>query len=70
MLTTNFEPSRSVLCRSAATLFLSAGKLNEAEQMAALGLSGDGVPDEIAAELREVLRDCWGESVAVREIKP
>ena len=49
-----FEPSRSVLFRSAASLALECGQEREAERLAALGLAGDP-PDEIADELREIL---------------
>lgn len=51
------EPSRSVLLRSAATLALDAGKVREAERLAAMGLVGDP-PPEIANELRAVLEKC------------
>ena len=48
------EPSRSILYRSAAALALEAGKAQEAERLATLGLDGDP-PPEIAAELREFI---------------
>ncbi len=51
------EPTRSVLLRSAATLALDAGKIREAERLAAMGLAGDP-PPEIADELRTVLGKC------------
>src|SRR5262249_12481203 len=48
------EPTRSVLCRSAATLALDCGELREAERLIAVALSGDP-PFEIAEELRDLL---------------
>jgi hypothetical protein len=48
------EPSRSVLYRSAAVLALECREGREAERLAASGLAGNP-PDDIAAELREVL---------------
>lgn len=50
----NFEPSRSVLLRSAASLALECGHHREAEKLVALGLSGDP-PHEIASEMRDLL---------------
>ncbi len=49
----DFEPTRSVLLRSAAALAIECGKYRTAEQLIAKGLSGDP-PDEIARELREL----------------
>ena len=50
------EPTRSVLFRSAATLALECGEMDEARLLAFQGLAGFP-PKEIAAELREILRD-------------
>jgi hypothetical protein len=49
-----YEPTRSVLYRSAASLALECGNEREAERLAAQGLAGDP-PEEIADELREIL---------------
>ena len=48
------EPTRSVLHRSAATLALKCGENREAEKIAARALAGEP-PDEIADELRDIL---------------
>lgn len=48
------EPSRSVLCRSAASLGVDCGEFREAERLVAVGLMGDP-PEEICEELRDVL---------------
>ncbi len=53
----DLEPSRSVLYRSAASLALKCGQRRTAERHAALGLAGLNVPDEIAAELRQIIFD-------------
>lgn len=45
------EPTRSVLHRSAATLHIDAGMPLVALEVAARGLRGTKVPEEIAAEL-------------------
>jgi hypothetical protein len=50
------EPTRSVLFRSAAVLALESGYPEEAERLAAQGLGGHP-PDEIAAELREIMEE-------------
>ena len=47
------EPTRSVLLRSAATLALRCHEIEQAEKLAAEGLSGNA-PSELADELREV----------------
>lgn len=47
------EPTRSVLLRSAATLALRCHETEQAEKLAAEGLSGN-VPSELADELRDV----------------
>jgi len=47
----DFEPSRSIMFRSAASLALNASLYREAEKMIAIGLSGNP-PDPIADELR------------------
>jgi hypothetical protein len=49
----DFEPSRSIMFRSAASLALNARLYREAEKMIAIGLSGDP-PDTIAEELRNL----------------
>ena len=51
---TDIEPTRSVLHRSAATLAVDCGEIREAEKLIATALAGNP-PDEIAAELRELL---------------
>jgi len=51
-----YEPTRSILLRSAATLGIDCGRLGEAERLAAAGLAGTP-PEPIATELREVLAD-------------
>lgn len=50
----DIEPSRSIICRSAATLALDCGKIDDAERIAATGLAGNA-PPEIASELRDIL---------------
>ncbi len=50
----DFEPSRSVLLRSAASLALQCDETREAERLIGLALSGRP-PDEIAEELRDLL---------------
>lgn len=50
------EPARSVLFRSAATLALECGEMDEARLLAFQGLAGFP-PKEIAAELREILEE-------------
>ncbi len=52
------EPTRSVLCRSAASLALQADKIREAERLISLGLAGNP-PEEIAEELRDLLEDVY-----------
>src|SRR5580704_9228292 len=49
------EPTRAVLHRSAASLALQCGALRAAERLIAAALSGDP-PDEIAEELRDLLK--------------
>lgn len=53
-----YEPTRSVYFRSAATLARNLGCYWEAACLASLGLSGNP-PDEIAMELREVLASAY-----------
>lgn len=48
------EPTRSVLHRSAASLALECGNLQEVERLAIQGLAGSP-PKEIAEELRNIL---------------
>lgn len=50
----DFEPTRSVLHRSAATLAVDCGETEEAKKLIYAGLSGN-VPPEIATELKELL---------------
>jgi hypothetical protein len=50
----DYEPTRSVLFRSAAVLALECGKNREAEQLACEGLAGNP-PSPIAEELRSIL---------------
>jgi hypothetical protein len=50
---TDLEPSRSVLQRSAATLALDCEKYREAENFVNIGLAGNP-PEEIIEELKEV----------------
>jgi hypothetical protein len=49
----DFEPSRSIMFRSAASLALNAGLFRDAEKMVAVGLSGNP-PEPIADELRDL----------------
>ncbi len=56
----DFEPSRSVLLRSAATLALECHELREAERLASQALVGEP-PSEIALELREILQRIFRE---------
>lgn len=49
-----YEPTRSVLHRSAASLALECNEVREAERLVATALSGNP-PDEIAEELRDLL---------------
>lgn len=53
-----FEPTRSVLHRSAASLALECHEVREAERLIGRALSGDP-PDEIAEELRDLLEDVY-----------
>ncbi len=50
------EPRRSTLHRSAASLALQCGHLEEAERLIIAGLSGMP-PDDIDTELRELLKE-------------
>ena len=52
----NAEPTRSTLHHSAASLALQCGEFEEAERLIIAGLSGMP-PDEIDAELRDLLRE-------------
>jgi hypothetical protein len=49
----DFEPSRSIMYRSAASLALNAGLFRDSEKMIAIGLSGNP-PEPIADELRNL----------------
>ena len=53
-----YEPTRSVLHRSAASLALECDEMREAERLIASALSGNP-PDEIAEELRDLLEDVY-----------
>lgn len=53
-----FEPTRSVLHRSAASLALECQEVREAERLIGRALSGSP-PDEIAEELRDLLEDVY-----------
>jgi len=50
----DFEPTRSILYRSAASLAMECNDLQGAEELIAFGLSGNP-PEEIAEELRDLL---------------
>ncbi len=50
----DFEPTRSVLHRSAAMLAVECSQLREAERLIGRALSGNP-PDDIANELRDLL---------------
>ena len=52
----DFEPTRSILHRSAAVLALECKELREAERLIGRALAGDP-PDDIANELRDLLLD-------------
>lgn len=52
------EPTRSVLCRSAASLALQVDEIREAERLISLGLAGNP-PEEIAEELRDLVEDVY-----------
>ncbi len=54
----DFEPTRSVLCRSAASLAIDCELYSEAEKLLALGLSGNP-PEEIANEMRDLLEQVY-----------
>lgn len=51
--------SGGILYRSAAWLALDAGEVEQAERLAALGLSSLGLDERTAEELRAVLREAW-----------
>ena len=53
-----FEPTRSVLHRSAASLALECNEVRAAERLIGRALSGSP-PDEIAEELRDLLEDVY-----------
>ncbi|PZO58535.1 MAG: hypothetical protein DCF15_05365 [Phormidesmis priestleyi] len=50
----DYEPTRSVLHRSAATLAIECAELREAERLIAKALTGNP-PNDIAEELRDLL---------------
>jgi len=54
----DFEPTRSILFRSAASLSIQCGKLDESERLIATALSGFP-PVEIANELRDLLEEVY-----------
>ncbi|MCG6137367.1 MAG: hypothetical protein MET45_22495 [Nostoc sp. LLA-1] len=55
LITSNLdaEPTRSVLCRSAATLAIDCGEVQAAERLIAIALCGNP-PQEIAEELKDL----------------
>ena len=53
-----YEPTRSILHRSAASLAMEAGRFREAERLIAIALAGNP-PDEIADELRDLLEKVY-----------
>jgi len=55
-----YEPTRSVLYRSAASLALDCGEIREAEKLISLALIGQP-PEEIAEELRDLLEKVYFE---------
>ena len=55
----DFEPTRSVMYRGAATLALRCGDFAEARRLCLDGLAGKP-PEEIAWELREILVQAQG----------
>lgn len=54
----DFEPTRSVLLRSAASLAIEIRRYREAEQLISAALAGTP-PEEIATELRDLLEDVY-----------
>jgi tetratricopeptide (TPR) repeat protein len=54
----SFEPTRSILHRSAASLALECGNYREAERLIAVALAGSP-PDDIAEELRDLLEQVY-----------
>jgi hypothetical protein len=54
----DYEPTRSVLLRSAASLAIDCGEFREAERLIAAALSGSP-PEEIADELRDLLEQVY-----------
>ena len=64
-----FEPSRSVLLRSAASLALNCELPLEAEKLACLALSGNP-PGDIAEELRDILAQVLLPRELVRDQTP
>ena len=64
-----FEPTRSVLHRSAASLALECDEVREAERLIAAALAGEP-PKEIAEELRDLLEDVnFRRHLAVRGVE-
>ena len=59
-----FEPSRSVLHRSAAALALECGEWRSAEQLICAALAGNP-PENIAEELRALLQQTYAARVHV-----
>lgn len=58
----NLEPSRSVLCRSAATLACDCKKYDQAQKYVELGLASSESVEEIRQELLEVSKRILKES--------
>jgi hypothetical protein len=54
----SYEPTRSILFRSAATLALDCNKTREAERLISAALAGNP-PEEIANELRDLLENVY-----------
>jgi hypothetical protein len=65
----HLEPTRSVLYRSAASLAFQCGRLRDAEQLVAAGLAGNP-PEEIANELRELMKQVWRQRRRTAAHKP
>lgn len=57
-VSSNLEPTRSILLRSAASLALESSENREAERLIGMALSGEP-PEEIADELRDLLEQVY-----------
>lgn len=58
------EPTRSILYRSAASIAMNCGELEEARRLISIGLKGKP-PEEIAEELRGLLEQLPADEIAV-----